>query len=87
MNELVKSQSSILPVNYKKQTSKRCWELSYSPTDKFYLTQEEKNAFLNEIGNGKDFVVLNSNIFSKFFKTLVFTKGNTSDELLKQIGL
>lgn len=87
MNEIVKSQSLTQLTDYKKRTSKRNWELSYGGMDKFYMTKEEKDLFLEQILASKDVVVINGNAFTRFFKSLVEVKGNESDELLKQIGL
>ena len=82
MNEIVKSQSSTPVVDYKKRTKVFCWELSYGYKDKFYLSEVEKDLFLNEILNGKDVVVINGNVFTRFFKSLVITKSE-EDKYIK----
>lgn len=66
-NKIVKAQS---PSEYRKPSSERRFELSYGD-DRFYLTSEERNAFLTAIGGGADIVQIGEMTLSRFFKFII----------------
>jgi hypothetical protein len=74
MNEVANLPSTkAITTNYKSRNKERRWELSYGYKDKFYLTTEEKEFFLEQVMGGKDVVVIEGNVFTRFFKSLTFT--------------
>ncbi len=71
MNEPTKYRSSGLIKNYKSSTPERRWELVYGPKDRFYLTTREKDMFVGEVSKGKDVIVLDEIVLTRFFKFLI----------------
>lgn len=68
---LDKIESEDNPELYFEGSRRRRWELSYGGKDKFYLTDQERNAFLNALSKGANKVQVGEMTLSAFFKYLI----------------